>query len=84
MLMRVSHDFDWFFATRIRIRFIDTDPGGQNDPDPTGSGSTSMQDLYAGAAAPREPRPLRAPVHDGLQPTGRLLLFLFTNLLQVV
>ena len=33
----VSHDFDRFFATRIRI--IDTDPGGQMmrirpDPDP--------------------------------------------------
>ena len=23
---RVSHDFDWIFATRIRIRIIDTDP----------------------------------------------------------
>ena len=33
-----------YFATRIRIRIIDTnpDPGGQNDANPTGSGSTSL------------------------------------------
>ena len=36
ILMWVSHDFDEFFATRIRIHIInpDPDPGGQNDADP--------------------------------------------------
>ena len=29
--MRVSYDIGLFFASRILI--IDTDPGGQNDPD---------------------------------------------------
>ena len=41
--------FPWFlqfFATRIRIRIIDMDPGGQNDTDPAGSGSTSLGCIY--------------------------------------
>ena len=35
---RVSNDFDWFYATQIWIRIIDTDPDlldGQNDADHT-------------------------------------------------
>ena len=30
IFVEIFHDFDWFFATRIRIRFVEADPG----PDP--------------------------------------------------
>ena len=34
----------WFFATRIRIRFIEADPdlADQNEMDPYGSGSATL------------------------------------------
>ena len=34
--VEIFHDFGWFFATRIRIRFIeaDPDPADQNETDP--------------------------------------------------
>ena len=40
----ILHDFGWFFATRIRIRFIeaDPDPADQNETDPHGSGSATL------------------------------------------
>ena len=36
---KIFLDFGWFFATRIRIRFIeaDPDPADQNETDPYGS-----------------------------------------------
>ena len=39
--MEIFQDLVWFFATRIRIRFIeaDPDPADQNETDPHGSGS---------------------------------------------
>ena len=42
--MEIFHDLGWFFATRIRIRFIeaDPDPADQNETDPNGSRSTTM------------------------------------------
>ena len=41
-------DFGWFFATRIRIRFIeaDPDPADQNETDPYGSGSATLGFIY--------------------------------------
>ena len=43
IFVEIFHDFGWFFATRIRIRFIeaDPDPADQNKTDPNGSGSGS-------------------------------------------
>ena len=39
-------NFAWFFATRIRIRFIEADPNSdpadQNETDPNGSGSETL------------------------------------------
>ena len=38
IFVEIFHDFGWFFATRIRIRFIESDPDPTNqnetDPDP--------------------------------------------------
>ena len=43
ILVEIFHDFGWFFATRIRIRFIEADtapyPADQNETDPNESGS---------------------------------------------
>ena len=43
-LLKFCHDFGWFFATRIRIRFIeaDPDPADQNETDLYGSGSETL------------------------------------------
>ena len=43
IFVEIFHDFGWFFATRIRIRFIeaDPDPADQYETDPYGSGSGS-------------------------------------------
>ena len=32
--MWVSHELDWFFATRIRIIFADLEPTARNETDP--------------------------------------------------
>ena len=34
IFVEIFHDFGWFFATRIRIRFIEADPADQNETDP--------------------------------------------------
>ena len=38
IFVEIFNDFGWFFATRIRIRFIEADPGpadqNETDPDP--------------------------------------------------
>ena len=36
IFVEIFYDFGWFFATRIRIRFIeaDPDPANQNETDP--------------------------------------------------
>ena len=34
IFVEIFHDFGWFFATRIRIRFIEADPAYQNETDP--------------------------------------------------
>jgi len=41
----IFHDFGWYFATRIRIRFIeaDPDPADQNETDPNGSGCETLK-----------------------------------------
>ena len=45
--MEIFHDLGRFFATRIRIRFIeaDPDPANQNEADPNGSGSSTLNYL---------------------------------------
>ena len=47
------HDFGWFFATRIRIRSIeaDPDPADQNETDPNGSGSATLNQTVVSTAA---------------------------------
>ena len=44
LFVEIFHDFGWFFATRIRIRFIEADPipADQNETDPNGSGSATL------------------------------------------
>ena len=42
IFVEIFHDFGWFFATRIRIRFIEADPADQNETDPYGSGSETL------------------------------------------
>ena len=39
--VEIFHDFGWFFATRIR--FIEADPADQNETDPYGFGSETLQ-----------------------------------------
>ena len=34
IFVEIFHDFGRFFATRIRIRFIEADPADQNETDP--------------------------------------------------
>ena len=50
ILVDFCGNFQWFrrfFATRIRIRFIktDPDPADQNETDPNGSGSLNICDI---------------------------------------
>jgi len=44
IFVEIFDDFGWFFAIRIRIRFIeaDPDPADQNETDPNGSGSETL------------------------------------------
>jgi len=46
IFVEIFHDFGRFFATRIRIRFIeaypDPDPADQNETDPNESGSETL------------------------------------------
>ena len=44
IFVEIFHDFNSFFATRIRIRFIEADPDtpDQNETDPNGSGSATL------------------------------------------
>ena len=46
IFVEIFHDFGRFFATRIRIRFIeaDPDPADQNETDPYGSGSATLSE----------------------------------------
>ena len=46
--VEIFHDFGWFFATRIRIRFIEADPDDHNETDPNGSGSETLVQTIIG------------------------------------
>ena len=48
IFVEIFHDFGWFFANRIRIRFIeaDPDPADQNETDPYGSKTMNKSDIF--------------------------------------
>ena len=56
----MKNDLGWFFATRIRIRFIvaDLDPADQNETDPNLSGSATlgiMVNVFSGGPVQKSP-----------------------------